>query len=191
METQIMVYPNYTDKSLVVAGEGTRLYSDKLKELGGKFNPTFKGNDRYPQLAQQAGWVFPSKKQNEIMQFLQQVQNQQVQPTNQVSPEQLEYKSITYRVYQPEIGQKMLIQMSGQEYPYQVANIKAEDNNRGVIDAVYFQPADKIGTDQDTSKLVIVNGKWQVWGLTQPHEIVFPTRNTQSLAKFPTVTMPK
>jgi len=189
METQIVMYPNYTAKSLVVAGEGTRLYADNFKELGGKFNPTFKGNDKYPQLAQQAGWVFPSKKQNEIVQFLQQIQNKQVQPSNEVRPDQLEHKSITYRVYQPEIGQNVIINMDGQQYTYRVANVRAEDNNRGVIDTVYFQPPENAGTDQNMSKLVIINGKWQVFGLAKQHEINFPPRNTQNLNIFPTVTM--
>ena len=187
METQIKLYPDYTAKSFVVAGEGTRFYKSKLKELGGTFVQTFKGSEQHPGLAGQAGWVFANKHYDVVVAFLNQVVNQQVAPTDQVEASQLENKTISYRMYQPEIGQKMAIVMQGQEYPYQVIKTEIKDNNKGVIDTVYFQPGNKIGSQDEISKLVIVNGKWQIWGFTDEHEIKFVPRNTQGLAKFPTV----
>lgn len=48
---------DYTEKSIVVRGIGTKRISSDLKELGGKYNPKLKGGP---------GWIFSKKKRSEI-----------------------------------------------------------------------------------------------------------------------------
>ncbi len=51
----------YTDRSIVVRGEDTKLVKDKLKELGGKFNKNLKDG---------CGWIFPASKKNDLQALL-------------------------------------------------------------------------------------------------------------------------
>ena len=50
---------DYSSKSIVVYGE-TKIYKEKLKELGGKYN----GN-----LSVGPGWIFSNKKKEEIIEW--------------------------------------------------------------------------------------------------------------------------
>lgn len=52
---------SYTDKSVVVRGQGTKLFRDKLKELGGRWNPKLTGGP---------GWIFSSKKREDLQALL-------------------------------------------------------------------------------------------------------------------------
>lgn len=52
---------DYSSKSIVVYGE-TKIYKEKLKELGGKYN----GN-----LSVGPGWIFSNKKKEEIIEWQQ------------------------------------------------------------------------------------------------------------------------
>jgi len=54
-----IIIEDYTVKSFVVYGD-TKVYKDKLKELGGRYN----GN-----LSVGPGWVFSNKKKEEIMEW--------------------------------------------------------------------------------------------------------------------------
>jgi len=54
-----IIIEDYSAKSIVVYGD-TKVYKDKLKELGGKYN----GN-----LSVGPGWIFSNKKKEEIMEW--------------------------------------------------------------------------------------------------------------------------
>jgi hypothetical protein len=56
---------DYSSKSIVVYGE-TKIYKEKLKELGGKYN----GN-----LSVGPGWVFSNKKKEEIIEWQKSLQS--------------------------------------------------------------------------------------------------------------------
>lgn len=51
----------YTDKCFILVG-GTRPYKDKIKELGGTWNPKLKDGKK--------GWVFPETKRDEVQSWL-------------------------------------------------------------------------------------------------------------------------
>lgn len=73
---------DYTDKSFVVVGENTKLLKDKLKELGGRYNP----NLTHPQTKEKlAAWIF-SKKQKEKLQLF-------AQQNSTLSPDKLHQES--------------------------------------------------------------------------------------------------
>jgi hypothetical protein len=54
-----IIIEDYTVKSFVVYGD-TKVYKDKLKELGGRYNPN---------LSVGPGWFFSNKKKEEIMEW--------------------------------------------------------------------------------------------------------------------------
>ena len=54
-----IIIEDYTIKSFVVYGD-TKVYKDKLKELGGRYNAN---------LSVGPGWVFSNKKKEEIMEW--------------------------------------------------------------------------------------------------------------------------
>ena len=60
-----IIIEDYTAKSIVVYGD-TKVYKDKLKELGGKYN----GN-----LSVGPGWVFSNKKKEEIIEWQKSLQS--------------------------------------------------------------------------------------------------------------------
>ena len=49
-ENNTVTVENYSEKAIVVRGEGTRKIKDNLMKIGGKFNS---------QLRDGAGWIFP------------------------------------------------------------------------------------------------------------------------------------
>jgi hypothetical protein len=55
---------NYSDKSIVVVGDGTKTHKDTLKLLGGSYNPNLKG---------EAGWVFSKKATEKVQTFLESI----------------------------------------------------------------------------------------------------------------------
>ena len=55
---------DYSERSIVVIGEETKKYKDKLKELGGNFNSN---------LSVGPGWIFSNKKKAEITSWLNEI----------------------------------------------------------------------------------------------------------------------
>jgi hypothetical protein len=62
---------DYTDKSIVVQGEKTREYKENLKELGGKFNASFKCGP---------GWLFPKTKKASVEELISKIEKGDVNP---------------------------------------------------------------------------------------------------------------
>lgn len=52
---------DYSEKAIVVRGEETHTYKEELMQLGGKYNEHLKGG---------AGWIFPKKKEDKILEFI-------------------------------------------------------------------------------------------------------------------------
>lgn len=153
----------YSDKSFVIRGGGTRLYATLLKQIGGKFNARLQGGP---------GWIFSNDKFQEVNKYMQAIQNGTLSPTDQVTQEQLDNKSITYKIYQPITGQKAIVDVSGTKVEFQVINT-AVSNTHDVIDNVYIQPIIKLGTEEDKALLQITNGQWQIRGYINDHTVNF------------------
>lgn len=77
----------------------------------------------------------------------------------------LTYQIIMYTVVYPIIGQQLTIKVGEQEYEYTVNEIKS---NTGPIDDIIIKDNQEI-----LSKLVILNGKWQVHHMKDEHTIIF------------------
>lgn len=61
MSNPKLTISDYTEKSIVVRGDDTKKIKEKLKELGGKYNPNLKDG---------AGWIFSKKNESKIREQL-------------------------------------------------------------------------------------------------------------------------
>lgn len=96
----------------------------------------------------------------------------------QATPKQLlvphvQYQEVTYRVVKPTVGMKASINVNGSVIATTVS--VANPLPSGVVDTAYVQPsAPQEGqSPDDTYKLGIVNGQWQVIGYLDPHTVTF------------------
>jgi hypothetical protein len=57
---------DYSDKSFVVYGENTKIYIEKLKELGGKYNSNLKMGP---------GWIFSKTRKDKVNEYFNNIDN--------------------------------------------------------------------------------------------------------------------
>ena len=81
------------------------------------------------------------------------------------------YQTVTYKVQRPNKDMKIKLKYGEYKYDYNIVRIK---ENKGIVDEVLMQNEQEVGSES-VSKLVICNGKWQVLGFTELHEIEFVT----------------
>ena len=170
---------DYSDKSIVVFGEATRTYKGQLKDLGGRFNgrlgerPGFSGG---------AGWIFPSKNRGPVDQFVTQVNEgnftQELPDLNNpntnlpgglpsaIFPQKLDsvYQTVKWRVYKPKEGMNVVIKAPDQTFEGVVVDL---ETHKDIVDTAY------VSISGQNSKLVICNGKWQVFGYPTEHTVRF------------------
>ena len=79
-------------------------------------------------------------------------------------------QTVTYRVQLPHIGDRVLISGIGDTYL-----IHSIENIQPPYDSILIHP---INDYNDISRLVIINGKWQIQYYNKPHNINFVTRST-------------
>ena len=96
----------------------------------------------------------------------------------QATPKQLlaphvQYQEVTYRLVKPVVGMKANITVNGSVIATAVS--VANPSPTGVVDTVYVHPtAPQEGqSPDDTYKLGIVNGQWQVIGYLDDHTVTF------------------
>jgi len=68
---------HYTDNSIAVFGD-TKTWKDELKNLGGRYNPSLRGR---------AGWIFPKTKEQELVNFVAQINSGNIKPQPQHPPQ--------------------------------------------------------------------------------------------------------
>ena len=59
----------YSEKSIAIFGEDTKLIKDELLEIGGKYNPNLKGDGE----TKRAGWIFPLIKEENVKKLIETV----------------------------------------------------------------------------------------------------------------------
>jgi hypothetical protein len=70
---------NYTEKSVAVFGD-TKPFSEKLKELGGRYNPNLTLNgEKTP------GWIFSNKKKEELQELTEKINKGEIQNKSNTS----------------------------------------------------------------------------------------------------------
>lgn len=186
---------NYSNYSFIVVGE-TKQYKDELMKLTGKYNPHLKlsAGGTGP------GFVFSNKKEQEVREFIDSVQNNNnsdifnpivkkpiiINKTTKLIPKNalpstsnaldfpnrftasdgLGYQVIIQTCPLPYLNQKLIINFDNTVYEYIVTNI-----NEGslVNDITVIHSTD----DSSAFRCVIINGKWQIYNMSNVHEITF------------------
>jgi hypothetical protein len=187
----IMGLVDYTPgKSYIVFGEGTRVHKDHLKSLGGKFNPRLKEK---PGFAGGAAWIFfSSTNKNQVVEFVNRVNNGALTTQNGIPPQGDQamlptvappsknnlFQYVKYKVYKPATGMSVTIKSNGNKMD---GSVIQTETNGSFVDTAY------ISIGGNTSKLVICNGKWQVFGYMVEHSVFFgnepkvdKTKNTEN-----------
>jgi hypothetical protein len=62
-----LICEEYSEKAIVVRGEETKNCKEELKKLGGKYNAHLKNG---------AGWIFPKKMEDKVLEFVHSVKTQ-------------------------------------------------------------------------------------------------------------------
>ena len=71
MSAEQITIESYSEKAIAVFGS-TKPIKDHLASLGGKFNPSLRGNNENEK---RAGWIFPKTKQNDVKQIIDKYNN--------------------------------------------------------------------------------------------------------------------
>ena len=162
----------YSDKSFVVRGEETKLFTLQLQSLGGRWNPSLTGGK---------GWIFSNKKIQEVGNWLDDIKRGAIQPDDQatvkksreekykkkISPINSNDQLVQWIVFLPRMGMKAILKVDQITVEYEIAKIEQHNN---IVDTVHINP---IGHKDQISKLVICNGNWQVWGFANEHTVIF------------------
>ena len=77
---------DYTEKAIAVFGD-TKVMKDHLASLGGKFNPSLRGNNE----EKKPGWIFPKTKRSEVQSLLDKIKSGQIDISE--APPSLETKA--------------------------------------------------------------------------------------------------
>jgi len=171
---------DYSDKSFIVFGNATKTYKQQLSELGGKFNMYLKERPGFPG---GAGWIFFAKNKGLVYKFLNQVNSGEVKhhegvthqdidgnnnginlPTVIAPIKQSNYQYVKWKVFKPSEGMKVTIKAGGVSVEGKVLQVETHNN---VVDTAY------ISLGANTSKLVICNGFWTVYGYMVEHRVHF------------------
>jgi hypothetical protein len=76
MSAEPITIESYSEKAIAVFG-GSKPIKDHLASLGGKFNPSLRGNNENEK---RAGWIFPKTKQNDVKQIIDKFNNGTLEP---------------------------------------------------------------------------------------------------------------
>ncbi len=166
---------DYSAKSFIVFGASTKIHKDHLKSLGGKFNGRLGSRTGF---GGGAAWIYPIQRKPDVSEFVNQVNSGNIS-THQTVPQQGPqgalptvaiphqnnmYQSVRWKVFIPRDGMIVTIKANGTQL---LGVVIQTETNRNVVDTAY------INMDGNTSKLVICNGKWLVWGYMVEHSVFF------------------
>jgi len=175
VETPLLGVADYSEKVFVVFGESTKIHKEHLKALGGKFNGYLKQKPGFPG---GPAWMFFHKLKSQVFDFINNVNTEKV-PTQQTIPSQgpqgalptvaipfknAKFQSVRWKVFIPRDGMNVTVKANGAQL---VGEVLQTETHHNVIDTVY------ITMSGNTSKLVICNGRWQVWGYMVDHSVFF------------------
>ena len=174
-ENPVLGVVNYSDKSFIVFGEATRTYKEQLRDLGGKYNGRLKERTGF---VGGAAWLFYNNLRANVYNFVNQVndggmnhhegipqQGEQIALPTVIAPiKNKTYQFVKWKVYIPTEGMSVTIKAGGSA---STGKVIQTETHRNFVDTVY------INLGENTSKLVICNGLWQVWGYMVEHSVFF------------------
>lgn len=161
----------YSDKTFIVFGEATKIYKEEMKDFGGKFNSRLKER---PGFSGGPGWIFMNKYRDVVDEFVNNINlkmnmqhkggSKQNIPTVIAPIKVPTYQYVKWKIFKPIDGMSVTIKTGNSSSVGTVIQTKSHKN---IVDTVY------IDLDGNTSKLVICNGKWQVFGYMIEHTVYF------------------
>jgi len=168
---------NYSEKSFVIYGDEnvSKSHAGSFKALGGTFNGRLKQVGEFPG---GPGWIFSFKFQNQAYDFVNKVNSgaiatqqtvpqqgpQTVLPQVTVPMKNSVFQTVRWKVFLPKVGMIVTIKADGNQL---VGTVVQTETHRDIVDTCY------IVVNQNTSKLVITNGRWQVLGYMVDHSVYF------------------
>ena len=193
-QSNLMTIAPYGDRgtSFKVTGIATKNYTTTLKSMGGGFYKNV--GDGVP------GWIFDNSQYNNVVNFVAQANSGNVvsnsnryvkrnvvatQPTqvtttsialptvststdSAVSPS-VTMQNVSWTVPKPDVRMRVRVLVDNMAADYIITQIQPNPTT-GNVETAYISPSNNPGL---SSKLVIVNGKWQVWGYMQDHSVNF------------------
>lgn len=153
-------------KSYVIFGSKTKTYRHEIKKLDARYNGRLKAEREVngktfvvEGFSGGPGWIIPAKKYKEAKKMIKRINSGKVEVVED------QYQYVKYSTVKPKVGQKVVINMEEGDLKCKV--FKVETHN-GFIDEVYVS----FGNDEGT-KLVIVNGKWEIHRFPEEHTVRF------------------
>lgn len=179
-ENPVLGVVNYSDKTFIVFGEATRTYKGQLRDLCGKYNGHLKER---PGFAGGPAWIFLNKFRKNVYNFVNQVndgginqhqgipqQGDQIALPTVIAPiKNKTYQYVKWKVYIPTKGMSVTIKAGG---VVSTGEVLQTETHRNFVDTVY------INIGENTCRLVICNGSWQVSGYTVEHSVFFGEKKT-------------
>lgn len=85
----------------------------------------------------------------------------------------LTYQIIIYTVPLPTVGQRILLNVNGSNFEYNVTQVKESAPFDEMIITQVSNPEIEQPTEPQISQAVIINGQWKINGMPDPHTITF------------------
>jgi hypothetical protein len=142
----------YTDKSIIVRGD-TRPYVTKMKLMKGTWISK-------PREGGEQGWCFGNFQRQEVEQYVAEVNSGTAAP-----PPTYEVQTVSWTLFKPIPEMKLKITMPQGAADYTVSSV--ENEGWTVVGATIFAPHNP----SSVHRIVIVNGKWQIFGYLEEHSV--------------------
>jgi len=182
----------YRTNAFLVSGPETQKYAEQLTQHGGFYNMFLENGP---------AWIFSETRRSEIKRLLLEIQTIETLgsrmgttelPTSQtttmtiaapfatnrtsavgraslptISPQNMQ--TVSWILIRPQVNMTASLIMDGQRYPYYVEEART-DPSGSIVDTLVLRMRN---SPDSYSLAVIVNGQWQVWGLTTTHSLEF------------------
>lgn len=172
----ILRLEKYSPLSFVVRGgsdeNATRGYVKQLRdELGGTLNYRLK--ESFDPNVKFTGYIYSNKKLKEVTEFVEKVNRGEIQASDPPARDESKQR-VFYNLDKPSHGQIMIARVHNSQtntidtHKFNVLSLETV-GSYGTVMRFYVQPLQ--GGEQ--FKVVICDGKWQIWGIFDKHDVEF------------------
>ncbi len=154
----------YSDKSFVLRSpEVLKQYKEKLKGIGGKYNPNLIGGP---------AWIFPNSRKPAVIALINELGLSLSEKEENVSDSDIspEYQTITLSVIKPVAGKPLWLKVRGFDVKLDIISVTSTD---GIVDTAKFSVSslDRINLRLNTDIIKLCGCSWIIPDYSHPHEI--------------------
>lgn len=156
----------YSDKSFVLrTPEILKPHKEKLKEIGGKYNPNLVGGP---------AWIFPNSRKVAVTTLLNDLGlSVSEKAENVCSPDAnlcSEYQTITLSVLKPVPGKPLWLNVRGLKVRLDIISVTSSE---GIVDTAKFSVSsqDRINLRLETDIIKLCGNTWLIPDYSPPHQI--------------------